>query len=199
MGIVDVQVAGQTHLRDRLDDGGLIGRFDRDRPARDAVGRDNADLGGTPVDGVAHAPLVDVDPAEGPSGSRDVSAELVDRVVVAAEVRDGRFERLEGASSVLDREGERRLHDGFPALQAVLRLTQQLDIHQVVADLGVAGPGTQQVDLVAFLHTGGIESSETLVGQPETGAEGAPLPARDDGRHAPPRPGGLGSAAGRRL
>src|SRR6185312_8386440 len=62
-------------------------------------------------------------------------------------------------------------------------LAQDLDVHQVVADLDVVAGAADQVDLVALLDAAGGQRGEPRLGDAEPAPERPPLPPRDDARH----------------
>ena len=196
-GVVGVAIAVEPHFLDGAANRRLIGQFDGDRPDRPVARQEVGHLGHASVDRVANPTLMNVDTLEGPVPPGYVAEELLWGVTLPTQ---GRCRQLEGgkdAAGVLRVERERRLHHRLPAFETSLRLAQELDVHQAIADLGVAGRRSrQEVDLVALLHGVRSERPETLLGHAEPRAECTPLPTRDDRRHDPPRPGGLGPATG---
>jgi hypothetical protein len=182
--VAGVHVAPQAQRADRCDDRPRVLRLDRDRPRGVPVRHHVRDLGGAPADRVAAATLVDGDGAHGTSPRHELGDELVEGVGLPGELRGRKAERLEDRQYVGRRQGEAGLHDWPPAFEALgVEIHQDLDVHEAVADLdAVAGPG-QQVQLVAIQDAGRRQRRQVVLGGPEPGPEGAPLPARDDRGH----------------
>ena len=175
--VARVDEAAQAHRPDRRDN--AAASSDSIAIVRVAAVRHHlGDLGHAAADHVADPALVDAHGAHPAARSRELADELVEGVRLPVERRRGKAKGLEDRGHVGGRQGEAGLHHRPPLLEAVLvHLDEDLDVHEVGADLHVvAGPG-QEVELVAFLDPGWRERRERRVGGPEALPKGAPLPA----------------------
>ncbi len=182
--VAGVDVGVEANAADSGDDGGRVLRLDRDRPRTSSVRHHIGGLGRAAAQGVADAPLVDRDRPHPTARRHQLGEELLQRVGRSGARGRGDPKGVEDPGHRGRRQREPLLHHRLPPLQAVgVDLAEQLDVHEVGADLDVGAGRREQVELVALLdRLRGLRGQGGLRG-PEAVPEDSPFPTRDDRGH----------------
>ncbi len=153
--VAAVDIRAQTDVAHGGDDLDRIGVLDRDRPSLVAVRVDVAALRRAAADRVAHPALLHRDGLHAGLRRAEDGQQIVERGGPVRCVGRGLPQRGGGRGDVIGGEGELRLQDGEPLLEAIgIDLAQGLDVEQAGSQLHDLGAGRDDVRLFALLDTG---------------------------------------------